>query len=314
VATDKRARSRTGLRLSIYPKSQLIRGVKCREGTVSKGNKVVHGDDLLYRFFLTLFETHPESAALVCQLMLENMAIWLPLEVYRHSPVLLPWVVRDPTCRGSKSKDIPDQWASPNQGGYLRDDNSLVKSLPRSLGVRGPKGSRLNGSRLGSEFVASHIWRKVNADHLANRIPLLNTFVPNLVWLPSQVAKLSDVEGGIVQQTLQAMARSIYSSTPVDMQLRPIVAEAWSMLPEPAVQVDIYPDRLNWFVCSDRFLATRRSRLTSVIDALETLATSEPLTRKVVASRYTEGLPQVSAKRRGELLQFLRRFEAPKDS
>ena len=152
------------------------------------------------------------------------MAIWLPLEVYQHIPVLMPWVVRDPQCRGSKNKNIPDQWASPNEDGYLRDDNSLVKSLTRSLSVRGPKGSHLNGSRMGSEFVASHIWRKVDADRLASRIPLLNTFVPNLVWLPSQIAKLSDIEGGIVQQTLQAISRGIYSnveSTAIYSRLSP---------------------------------------------------------------------------------------------
>lgn len=39
----------------------------------------------------------------------------------------------------------------------------------------------------------------------------------------------------------------------------------------------------------------------------------EPSTRKVVTSRYTEGLPLVDAKCRGELLEFLRRFEAPTD-
>jgi hypothetical protein len=228
-------------------------------------NKVVHGDDLLYRFFRDLFKTEPELLGVVPQLLVESMAIWLPPEVYQHSPVLMPWVVRDPQCRGSKTKNIPDQWASPNEDGYLRDDNSLVKSLTRSLSVRGPKGSHLNGSRMGSEFVASHIWRKVDADILASRIPLLNTFVPNLVWLPSQIAKLSDIEGGIVQQTLQAVSRRVYGDLHVDSHLKPIVAKAWSMLPQSAVAVDVELSRLNWFVATDRFLATRKARLSSVI-------------------------------------------------
>lgn len=152
--------------------------------------KVVHGDDLLYRFFVDLFESEPELIGVVPQLLVQSMAIWLPLDAYRHSPILLPWVVRDPTCRGSKARNIPDEWGSPNGDGFFRDDNSLVKSVPRSLNIRGPKGSRLNGRRMGSEFVAAHIWRKVDSDRLASRIPLLNTFVPNLVWLPSQVSKL----------------------------------------------------------------------------------------------------------------------------
>ncbi len=176
--------------------------------------KTVHGDDLLYRFFQDLFATEPELFTVVPRLLVESMAIWLPLDVYEGFPVLLPWVVRDPHCRGNTKKGVPDQWGSPNRDGYLRDDNSLVKALPRSLAVRGPKGSHIHGARMGTEFVASHVWRKVNAIDLASRIPLLNTFVPNLVWLPSQVAKLSDVEGGIVQQTLQAMSRAIYGTAP----------------------------------------------------------------------------------------------------
>ena len=102
---------------------------------------------------------------------------------------------------------------------------------------------------MGTEFVASHVWRKVNAIDLASRIPLLNTFVPNLVWLPSQVAKLSGIEGGIVQQTLQAMSRENSGTARVDEHLRPVVEEAWDLLPPPAAVVqNVDPDRLNWFV------------------------------------------------------------------
>ncbi|OBE94327.1 hypothetical protein A5776_23405 [Mycolicibacterium elephantis] len=273
--------------------------------------KVVHGDDLLYRFFVDLFESEPELVGVVPQLLVQSMAIWLPLDAYRHSPILLPWVVRDPTCRGSKARNIPDEWGSPNGDGFFRDDNSLVKSVPRSLNIRGPKGSRLNGRRMGSEFVAAHIWRKVDSDRLASRIPLLNTFVPNLVWLPSQVSKLSDLEGGIVQQTLQAVSRQIYSEQPVSPHLEKLVSEAWSLLPEPAVSVDVDVSRLNWFVATDRFHTTRRTRLSTVIDALETLEAGGDLTKKVISTRYTAGLPSVDGERRRELLRFLRRFAAP---
>jgi hypothetical protein len=272
--------------------------------------KIVHGDDLLYRFFLQLSESDPTTFAAITPMFLECTAIWLPLEVYERSPVLLPWVVRDNSCRPN-GRPVPDEWASPNKDGYLRDDNSLVKTLPRSLDVRGPKGSKLNGARMGTEFVAAHIWRKVNTDKLANQIPLLNTFVPNLVWLPSQIAKLSDREDGIVQRTLQALSRRIYSASPVESHLQSAVAEAWSLLPNPLVNVEVDLDRLNWFVSTDRFFKGRKSRLNTVVDALETIAAGQPLTRKVVASRYTEGLPRVDAERRQVLLQFLRKLTEP---
>jgi hypothetical protein len=273
--------------------------------------KVVHGDDLLYRFFLDLFTAEPEPFARVPRLLIESMAIWLPLDVYERFPVLLPWVVRDPTCRGSKGKGIPDQWGAPNDAGFLRDDNSLVKSLPRALAVYGPKGSHVHGTRMGTEFVASHIWREVDHVDLASRVPLLNTFVPNLVWLPSQVAKLSDVEGGIVQQTLQAMSRAIYGTATVDEHLRDVVDEAWNLLPPPpAVLDDTDLDRLNWFVSTPRFFATRKARLATVVHALQTLAAGEPLTHKVITTRYGAGLPRVDPTRRNLLEQHLTRFTA----
>ena len=78
------------------------------------------------------------------------MGVWLPLDVYERFPILLPWVVRDPTCRGHKSKGIPDQWGSPNELGFLRDDNSLIKSLPRSLPIQSESSADLDGARMGT--------------------------------------------------------------------------------------------------------------------------------------------------------------------
>ena len=169
------------------------------------------------------------------------MAIWLPLDVYREWPVLLPWVVRDSTCRGNKKLGIPDEWGAPDTDGYLSDDNSLVKVLPRSLEVRTPLVGHLRGARMGNEFVASHVWRVVDHAKLASRVPLLNSFVPNLVWLPTQVSKLSDREGGPVQRALQATAWSMFRSAPVAPHLSEIVEAAWEMIPEPDDKVEEPP-------------------------------------------------------------------------
>jgi len=43
---------------------------------------------------------------------------------------------------------------------------------------------------MGNEFVASHVWRVVDHAEVKSRLPLLNSFVPNLVWLLVQVSKL----------------------------------------------------------------------------------------------------------------------------
>lgn len=270
--------------------------------------KVVHGDDLLYRFLLDLFGDDDAAYGHVPQLMLVSMGVWLPLDAYAQFPVLLPWVVRDPTCRAGTGRS--DQWGAPNPQGYFRDDNSLVKALPRSLAIRASRQPHLNGRRMATEFVAAHVWRTcTDAGALASRRPLLNSFVPNLVWLPGQVAKLTDREGGLVQRTLQSVSWQVYRSAPVKPDLEPIVEEAWALLPEPAsLPAHVDPELLNWFVTSERFFATRRDRLASVRRALDDIAAGRPLDAKVVSRRYTEGLPSVTAAARESLAQHLDRF------
>ena len=123
-----------------------------------------------------------------------------------------------PADRGSKSKGIPDQWGSPNAQGFFRDDNSLVKELPGSLTVT--SSSQLyKGRRLGNGFVASHLWRELSIGGLASRHPLTYSFVPNLVWLPSEVAALTDREASFVQSYTQAISIKVYRHLPLGSSL-----------------------------------------------------------------------------------------------
>lgn len=171
--------------------------------------KVVHGDDLIYRFLRDLFTDDEGEYGAVPRALLAATGIWFPTSVYQTNPVLAPFAVRDASCRGGKGK--PDIWGSPDSAGYLRDDNSLIKGIPRSLAIRAPSQKHLNGRRMATEFVAAHVWRQcADGGTLASRRPLLNSFVPNVVWLPSQIAKLTDIEGSLVQRTLQEMSWALY--------------------------------------------------------------------------------------------------------
>jgi hypothetical protein len=271
--------------------------------------RIVHGDDLIYRFFEDVLRSEPDLFARIPQLLIQTMGIWFPLDTYRTWPVLLPWVVRDSTCRGNPRRGIPDQWATPDRSGYLRDDNSLVKNLPRALYVGGPTGRRMRGSRMGSEFVAAHIWRTVSSPHLASRHPLLNSFVPNLVWLPRQIAKLTDREGSRVQQAVQAMSWTIYRTAPVDAHLTDVVASAWRLIPKPDFPLELFElSSLNWFQPTAQFYRTRSLRLQAVIDALDAADQGVTLPTRVVPPRYTAGLSHVPASARARLRTSLERF------
>jgi hypothetical protein len=273
---------------------------------VGARRRVVHGDDLLYRFFSNLLSSEDPALTAVPQMLLEAMAIWLPRETYSRLPVMLPWVVRDPTCRGAPSRGIPDVWGSPDPKGYLRDDNSLIKGLTRALDISGPSRSGLAGARMGTEFVAAHVWRQVNdSSVLASRWPELNSFVPNLVWLPGQIAKLTDREGGPVQETLQAMSVEIYRNVAVNPRYEALTQRAWSLLPAPKRSVELDCKNLNWFVLTESFYATREARLRTVVNALSGLELGQAPTTKVITTRYGAGLADVNAEERSELLRKL---------
>lgn len=223
--------------------------------------------------------------------------------------MLLPWVLRDPKCRGQKLKGkapIPDQWGSPTASGYLRDDNSLVKGLPKSLTIESKQNNFVHGRNLGNEFVASHIWRENKAGVLASRLPKLNTFVPNLVWLPSQVAKLSDREGGPIQTALKEISWSLYRNLPLSKEARVIAEDSWRLLSQPTGLLPTADDELNWFVTTPRFIKTRKSKLAEVVSALERLNEGNEPPHTLRPSRYREGLSSISKANRSELIRDLR--------
>ena len=270
--------------------------------------KEIKGDDLLYRFFNEVLPEYPELIEKIPRMLILSMSIWFPKSVYQEMPVLLPWVLRDPKCRGKKSKGKviePDQWAAPNRDGYLRDDNSLVKGLPKSLAISSGRYPFVNGRHLGGEFVASHIWRENLSGTLASRLPILNTFVPNLVWLPSQVAKLSDREDGPFQTALKEISWAVYRDVPLSDRTRVVAEKSWSLLPHPTNTPILLDEELNWFVSTPRFIKTRKAKLARVLEALGQLDDSQPISNKLEPSRYRKGLPSVSLSRRQKLRRDL---------
>ena len=272
--------------------------------------KSVNGDDILYRFMSELIESNDEVAEEVVAALVRSTSIWFPTSLYSQIPVLLPWVVRDPSCRPKvqNGQKTAEEWSSPNEGGYLRDDNSLVKAIQRSLVISG--GSKhLADQKLGRGWVACHIWRQIKHPELATRHPRTNSFIPNLVWLPRQLAKLSDRENGPVQVALQRASWGIYRQTKVRDELDSLTEEIWSLIPEPDEWDALEPSAVHLFDCSERFVASRRKSLVEVIGYLGSLLEdSEPKAASRLPSRYRDGLALTDRKAiellHAELLQY----------
>jgi hypothetical protein len=257
----------------------------------------IDGNDLLYRLLQELLDRDDESSVELIQLIIQSYAVWFPPSLYSKFPVVLPWVVRDAKCRphavaGSPGEKTHDEWGSPNSDGFQRDDNSLIKALKSTLKVSGPKGSLLDDKTLANGFVACHVWREVRLEELASRDPRLNSFIPNLVWLPKQIAKLSDHEGGTVQEALKKTSREIYQSTAVDPAVQPAVDAIWNLLPHGKSRVDIDQEKLHWFVVTDSYIDSRMKAINRTLDFCDAISTGRPFVKKgKISTRYFEGLP-----------------------
>jgi hypothetical protein len=269
----------------------------------------VEGNDVLYHFLQkTLLDSDAEQFRRLTSSLVASLGIWLSPDVYRRYPLLVPYAVRDPTCRGDKLKGIPDEWGAPDGAGLFRDDNSLIKNLPRSLPVANPSNALFDRRYIGTSFVASHVWRELVQTGKAARDRLTYSFVPNLVWLPSQVAKLSDREGLFVQTYLQALSFRIYRNLELTPKLRRLVEPIWERLPSRPEAHEIGlpdPSTLNYFRFDQGWLARRVATLRLVIGALEDVRGGGLPQRKTISTRYTDRLSTVSTESIVRLLSDL---------
>jgi hypothetical protein len=266
----------------------------------------VDGNHVLYHFLQKgLLQEDVWLFQMLTARLVASLGIWLPIKLYSKMPLLTPHAIRDSTSRKDVKAGRPEAWGSPNSNGYFRDDNSLIKGIPAALLIES-RFSGYEGARIGNGFVASHVWRMRTDGGSAPRHPLTNSFVPNLVWLPTQVAKLSDREGSFVQTYLQAISKKIYRSAPVSVHQEKIVAEAWELLPDPSgIPLQGLPrlDDLNFFGYTDEFLMSRLRSLRKVQELITSAVRGEAGPK--VSKRYNEGLMLMSSSQLEPLNQFL---------
>jgi hypothetical protein len=246
--------------------------------------------------------------------LVTSLGIWLSPEVYKVLPIAIPFAARHPHSRGDKANGISDQWGAPTPEGYFMDDNSLVKNLVKSLNISSPS-SLLNGKRIEKGFVAAHVWQSKSDGLRSARDPLTYSFIPNVLWLPSDVAKLSD-RAGFTQSFLQALSLSIYRDLEIHPEATRITSEAWDLLPDSErIPQEALPSlaQLNFFHPKSGWLFQRIAAIESIANGLNRVAQGKPLEGKVYSTRYTEGIVQLDpaaagalAKRLGEYVEGAR--------
>ena len=252
----------------------------------------INGNSALYYYFKDVDEKNRSADKALLKHLVRSLAIWLPIELYRRLPVLLPFVVRDPTCRKPNNREKIEEWGSSDKKGYFRDDNTLVKAIPRKFTISG-KNTAYDRQMMGAGFVASHIWSKLDSSSgLATRDPLTNTFVPNLVWLPSQISKLSDRKGSFIQNYLQALSFSIYHGVKLEENKTEFVEKIWDSLPKPIQKIKVEKnlnEKLNFFNMGEKDIEKKANKLLRHIELIR----NEQVKGKVYCHRY---LPSYSGR------------------
>lgn len=252
-----------------------------------KIRKKANGENILYHFIQKHLLDTTEVSEFQKQLIehfIIDLGIWVPINLYRANPLLLPFVIRDSSCRKKDPKTGKHEWGMANDSGFLRDDNSLIKDIFNSCPINSLEIKQYHKHFLGNGFVASHIWREINnSDKLASTLPYTNSFIPNLVWLPKQIAKLTDREGSYAQKLLQSISHKIYRGINKDDYTN----EIWEYLPNPKIESRFDIKKLNFFNISNLWIERRIKKLNKEFDSiLNVIDKKEPLLKKVKCSVY----------------------------
>jgi hypothetical protein len=271
---------------------------------------LIDGNHVIYHYLQKMVAARDDNfSRAVIERLVIDLSIWLPPALYKSFPILLPFCVRDPSCRSSGPHG-EDEWGSADSNGYLRDDNSLLKATAPHLEIASPRFPSYHGGRATKGFVASHVWRGVLIDGheiLSSRHPRLYSFVPNVCWLPVQISKLTDRERSHAQQVLQVLSHRIYS--PHRAAEPPELAVLWNALPCPALKLEIDVSTLNYFCPTEAWIIRRKRQLRTEIDCI--LAVIGHVAReqvKIKCSRYLPSLINATQARTSDLQDWLRRY------
>ncbi len=261
----------------------------------------IDGNNVLYHYLQKIIIAREDdfSRELVRRLILD-LSIWFPVELYRVAPVLLPFCVRDSSVKAK-------EWGSANAEGYLRDNNSALKTLVSNYSIQSPRTSVYPRSARGHGFIASHAWRKISIDggsQYATTHARTYSFIPNLAWLPAQVAKLTDHEGSYAQQVLQAISHRLYRAEACHHPAG--LADIWESLPAPQLDLPIDLAHLSFFAVSPRSINLRRAILLREIKSVEeTLRSGKAGPVSPRSFRYLASLEKVPSDQTAGLREWL---------
>ncbi len=255
---------------------------------------MTNGENIIYHYIqktLLADDKFDDFTQELIERLIIDLSIWFPPEVYKQIPILLPFVIRDSSSR-KKTVTGKDEWGFANDKGFLRDDNSLIKGIIKSFLVNGNRVKEYNNKKLANGFVACHIWRNLNNQTcLASTYEKTNSFIPNLVWLPRQISKLTDREDSFAQNLLKTISYKIYYKDEAADFNRSI----WKELSNPQLDTitSFNMKELNYFKVSQEWIDKKKSGLIVEIEKIkQVLLIGEISEKKVKCSSYLPTLKE----------------------
>ncbi len=234
-------------------------------------------------------EGTPGEFTSLTESLLQRLSIWWAPTGYARMPTMVPWCIRDRSARYDQG---PESWSAPRDDGYLRDDNSIIKKLPLPVKVRASAEHPYADRKPWRGFTACHIWRELPDGKIAGTDPWLYSFMPNLVWIPSPLSALSDIHESHVQLILQRTSIALFRAVECAPSVRNYSDYAWGRLPSPPPTgrtLDLAG--LAVFEVDAAFVDRRVTYLNSFISGAEEVLRTGGLSRKLISTRYTQGLP-----------------------
>lgn len=255
---------------------------------------MTNGENIIYHYIqktLLADDKFNNFTQELIERLIIDLSIWFPPEVYKQIPILLPFVIRDSSSR-KKNVIGKDEWGFANDKGFLRDDNSLIKGIIKSFLVSGNRVKEYDNKKLANGFVACHIWRHLNNQTcLASTYEKTNSFIPNLVWLPKQIAKLTDREDSFAQNLLKTISYKIYCKDETSDFNRGIWKELSN--PQSYTITSFNIEELNYFKVSQEWIDKKKSGLIVEIEKIkQVLLIGYISEKKVKCSSYLPTLKE----------------------
>jgi hypothetical protein len=252
----------------------------------------IDGDTILYHYFQKDLQKvdFPFFIQSTMRFVLD-LGIWIHPNDFIRLPIVEPFCVRDQSVVTNRKL-----WGNPQPNtGFMMDDNSMVKNIVKGNNkiISSKTISEYNGKNLGKGFVASHVWRMTNEKNtLSNQDHSLFTFIPNIVWLPKQVSKLTDREGSFVQTIIQEISIHIYKKCNFHDAMNPIIESCWQKL--DSQQKRIIPESalpsiesMSFVRLGDEYIKSRIEKIKIFSKTMSSYADFGELPKhKVLSSKY----------------------------